>query len=143
MSLINSLIEFYHKESWHKERLSDYEIGNYYREMIAEDRIIPCIDGGKLLGYCEWTRINLAQLGYIAVTGIIRPDLWDQNGLIAYVSNMYIDEPYRKVGIVQYFKKKLIELNPKAIYIAGCESAKRHRPLAIFKVRKKGALIYG
>lgn len=136
-SVLDQLVELYEDEPWHSTRISPSQAMQYYSRMLAEDRIITCIDGeGTVLGYVEYCRVNLGMLGYLVVANEITPDFHDPNGTIIYVSGLYIIQNYRQFGIIQYLKKELLRKNPDADYLTGETQGKHRKHWAVYRLRK-------
>lgn len=143
MSIIDRLIEIYEHEDWHMRRLNYDELRIYYRNMLAQGRIILVMEEDTILGVCEFARLNLSQLGYVMLSDSITPDIHDERGSIVYVISLYIDPECRGVGMVNYFRKELERLNPEAAFFTGETQGKHKKVWHIYKRSHKGAAKHG
>lgn len=144
MTILDQLVDFYNRhESFHKARLSDSNIRDYFLAMGHGGRLIVCVDGEKLLGYCDFSRLNFSQLGYVVLSDIASPEINDSYGSIVFVNTVCVAPEARGLGVVKYLHKELINRNPDASYIVGKRQGKRYKPIVIFKRGKNKVVEHG
>lgn len=136
MGVLDQLVEFYHREEWHATRISDDEARAYYMRLFQTGRIITCMEGDLLLGYVEFTRVNLTQLGYLMLADTIDTDIYDPKGHVVYVSGLYIPEQFRSVGVIQHLKREIIAANPDAQFLVGETQGRHRKSWAVYRINK-------
>lgn len=138
MNIIQQLTNLYlsSEEWWHKHKLSPEESNLYHQTMIERGNLIYEQDNnGKLLGYCEFLRINFEQWGrMVCHAPFYNFDENTTDGNICVVSNIWIHKDYRRSLVFALLKMRFLELNHHCEYFAG-EANKKHAN--IIKVFKK------
>lgn len=131
--MIEQLIDIYHREHWHETRMSDEETRYYYETMLKRGQILTYVENGEILGVCEYAKLNLAQLGYVMISDTINPDIHDDNGMVIYITSLYVKPECRGIGMVSYFKSELEKLHPAVNYFTGETQGKNRKVWHIYK----------
>ena len=138
MILINELMQKHKEEAWRdRYQMTTDETLVFYRSMLESERVIPYIINNELLGYVEFTRINYAQLGYIMCQERFFPELYDQQGEIIFIVDLWT-KPDANVGLnlIRHFKEQIMQRMSHVSYMVGQHQGKRHKPFAIHKIKQ-------
>lgn len=137
MDLVNSLTRIYlNEENWHKTKLDEESSNDYHRELIRKGNILTVVQGDKLLGYCEFWRINYEQFGRIICGerfSAMGEDVWTGN--IAYVANTFIQPEARKKEVYKMLRDRFFEVNKDCAYFVGNARRKKSEPVKVFRVK--------
>lgn len=137
MDIVEQLIDFHHRESWHKNGISDDVLRVYFKSVLSKGRILLCMDGERILGYCESWRINFEQLGRILCGAVFCADGENINdGNIAYVANAHILPEYQDGWVYKFLKDAFLKQNYACEYFVGEARRKKHQPFKCFKRRE-------
>ena len=133
-NLIDQLIEIYFEcEDWHNTKLTRQQSENYFRKLLEKGNLITYSNFKWIIGYIEYWRINLDQLGRLLSDQPFYPMDEDiSTGEICYVANIFIREPNRNSRVIQYLKTTLEFKCRNCKYITGHEMSHSKR-FRIFK----------
>ena len=138
MNIIDQLIKIYRsKEPWHQTKLSEVEARKYFRRILDRGLVIHTTDSnGKIVGYCEFWRINFEQFGRILCKdetfSSYKENVTDGN--IAYLANVWIHEDYRQnKKIDKDIRNMFMSLNKYCDYFVGEARRKRTGLIKVFK----------
>ena len=74
----------------------------YFSTMIKKGNILTYAEGGKLLGYGEFWRINFEQLGRLVChASFIATEENTTSGNIAYLAGVWIDPQHRHKNVLK------------------------------------------
>lgn len=123
------------EEFWHIKKLSPDESNLYHKTMIERGNLIYEADNfGKLLGYCEFLRVNFEQWGrMVCHAPFYNFDENTTDGNISYVSNVWIHPEYRRSFVLQRLKKRYYELNNHCEFYVGEALRKKTQLIKVFK----------
>ena len=134
MTIVEQLNEVYWKEEWwqpHNETPAG--ITNYHQWMLDRGNIICYVEDGKLLGYCEFWRINFTQFGRLVChTHFSAPFEDTLNGNICYVANAWIDKKYRMGKVYKDLRDRFFKLNCHCDFFVGEALRKKTQPIKVF-----------
>ena len=137
MMLLDELIRLHKTETWRDAcKMSADDVLAYYREMLESERIIPYIVGDELIGYVEYTRLNYAQLGYIVCQQRVFPELFDPQGEIVFIIDLWVKDSKTFGNLINYFKEEILRKSPHVIYMVGQHQGKRLKPYSIHKLKE-------
>jgi hypothetical protein len=113
-SIAQQLVEIYHKESWHKNRMTDKEALEYHEKQYKDGNIVVYLEKGEVLGYYQ--RYFL--------------------GNTCFFMNFFIREGFRQSRVTRWLRKHFFSTLPQCIeYLIG-EKQKFGGKLRIAKVRR-------
>ena len=134
MTIPEQLTEIYALETWHKTRLSNEESNKYHDTLLNSGNIIVVNDGDRVVGYCEFWRLNFEQFGRIIAGEPFSATCENvQDGQIAYVANTYIMPQYRRGGATKMIKDRFMEVNKLCTHFVGEARRKSCAPVKVFK----------
>jgi len=112
--IIKQLVEIYQGyDHWDKNKLNEFCSIRYFRKLLSQGNIIYIKRNNKILAYMEVWILDIKQLLRLLEGSTFHP--YTENivdGTYAYVSDIYIKEKYRGLGIVSKLKRMgLIRLN--------------------------------
>ena len=135
MTLIEQLNDVYYKEEWwqsHKETWCG--ITNYHQAMLDKGNLIVYVEDEKLLGYCEFWRINFEQFGRLVChEDFIAPFEDTTSGKICYLANTWIDPLHRRTNVYKELRNRFFKLNYHCDYFTGETKRKRTQLISVFK----------
>lgn len=124
-------------ENWRNNFLSDEGSIIYKKRMISRGNFLTYIEGGKIVGYCEFWRITFEQFGRIICHEPFYTDLEDTtSGNIAYVANTWIHPEWRKGYVYKALRNRFFKENFKCDYFCGEALRKKTQPVKVFKREK-------
>ena len=110
-NLIEQLIKIYFNEEWwHKEKLNLQESWDYFRVLLAKDKIVVEVKNGKVIAYAEYWLINKDQLKKALKQepfNILTENISDGN--ICHINSLWIDDNFRGNGVLKKLKSQLEE----------------------------------
>lgn len=107
----------------------------YYKTMMGTGRIVTITSStGEMLAFIEFSRINFEQLRHIVSSGEINPSMWDDDGTIIFVSDLYVYPKFKKSGVLNYFKDELLDRNPLCSYMIGQHQNKKSKNFAVHRI---------
>ena len=137
MNIIEQLTNIYlsNEEWWHTKKLSKEDSDIYHKTMIERGNIIYEQDkSGKLLGYCEFLRVNFEQWGRLVCHAPFYN--FDENttdGNICVVNNVWIHRDYRRSLVFALLKQRFYEINYHCEYFVGKAQRKAANLIKVFK----------
>jgi ribosomal protein S18 acetylase RimI-like enzyme len=117
----NKLVQFYRLHNPVASSLSDEELAEYFKLIDERNNlVVECDQGGDIIGFIEFWRINYEQLGRIMVHGLI--DARDEDtitGSICFFANTAIHPDFRKSEVGEFMKKKFFLMNYNCDFFCG------------------------
>ena len=134
--IIHQLWDIYQQEYWHTKRLPFEQFEYYTKRMIDKGNLFYGLDGEKVIGYCEFWRINFEQFGRL-MCGIDLPCEEDlQHGNIAYVANVWIEKGLRSTKIIENMLDVFYTINKDCEYVVG-RRLKNGEPIRVHKMLRE------
>ncbi len=133
MNLAEQLTAIYHKEDWHKTRLTDEQANEYHERLLMQGNIITYVENDELLGYLEFWRINFEQFGRLLCDIPILTDVEDiTTGNIAYINNMWITPDKRNSHVFAILGESFLYKNQDAQFFATFRPTKYVHPVKVY-----------
>lgn len=135
MNLVDQLVLMYiTKETWHRDKLEHDLAHAYFTHLLNIGNIITVCVGDKLVGYCEFWRVNYQQWGRIVCDEKFSAMYEDvSHGQIAYLANIYIEEDHRDSKVIKMLRDRFFEVNKLCTHFVGEARAKRSGFIKVFK----------
>ena len=135
MSLAEQITRIYlDEETWHKTKLDEADANAYHKILLRRGNIITVCDADKLLGYCEFWKLNYEQFGRIICGepfSAIHEDV--QTGFIAYVANTFILPEHRQGNVYKMLRDRFFESNEACSFFVGEARRKKSCPIKVFR----------
>lgn len=133
--ILDQLADIYFREEWwQSHQMNREQIKTYSKKMIEQGNLIYYEDAGKILGYCEFWKINFEQFGRIICHEKFLPYFEDvEHGQICYVANVWIDKNHRNTGVFKVLMHLFYKLNHHCEYYVGEAFRKKTAPVKVFK----------
>lgn len=140
MDILTQLYNIYEKEeNWHTSRLPEQDFKGVKKYLMDKNLLWVEIIGSEVVAYCEVWKINYEQWGRISCGELLYT--YDENltdGNIAYISNLWVKECYRNMGLIKIMQDKFTEKFNDCKYVA-CKR-KHGLPYRVYPMKKLGAI---
>lgn len=125
---MNDLVEFYRKYNLVESGLSDDELEEYFHIVDKKGNLFIERDaGGRIIGFCEYWRINFEQFGRILCDGLIDARVEDtSSGQIAFVANVAVHPDWANGHLFTVMKNRFFTRNYHCKYFCGDSRRKKH-----------------
>ena len=135
-NVVIQLVDIYiNDEYWHRNKLSVKESTKYFKKLVLDGNIFFYQEKKRVLGYCEFWRLDFEQWGRYVCGQTISP--FDEDitlGNVCVVHNVWINKEYRRSYVTKWMIKMFYKLNSICDYYVGHALRKSSsQPIKVFK----------